>query len=175
MYKSAEFMAQFKSVGKEVQVFEHALVIKPEVIKLADGARIDDFARVEGGKGIALGKCVHICSFSSIFGGGSAEIGDYCSVTQGARLMTGTEQLTAVMTTAAPAELRNPKRGHIVMEPHSFIGVNAVVMPDIVIGEGAVVGAGAVVTKDVAPWQIVAGVPAKIIGERQRLNLDKLD
>ena len=174
MYKQAEFMARFKSVGSNVQIFEYALILKPEMIELADGVRIDDYARIEGGKGLFIGKYVHICSFASIYGGGSAEIGDYCGITQGARLITGTEQPTGAMTAAAPRELRDPKVGRIVMEAHSFVGANAVILPDIVIGEGAVVGAGAVVTKDVAPWTIVAGVPARPIGVRQRLDLDKL-
>jgi acetyltransferase-like isoleucine patch superfamily enzyme len=174
MYKSADFIACFKSVGKQVQIFEHALIIKPEVIELADGVRIDDYARIEGGKGLIIGKYVHICSFASIYGGGSAEISDYCGITQGARLITGTEQPTGVMTAAAPIELRDPKIGHIRMEAHSFIGANAVVLPDVIVGEGAVVGAGSVVTKDVPPWTIVAGVPAWSIGVRKPLDLEKL-
>ena len=44
-----------------------------------------------------------------------------------------------------------------------WIGVNAVVLPGVTIGEGAVVAAGAVVTKDVPPYSVVAGVPAKVI------------
>ena len=80
MYKSDEFMARFKSVGKNVQVFEHALILKPEMIELDDGVRIDDYSRVEGGKGLKIGKYFHICSFASIFGGGSADIGDYCGI-----------------------------------------------------------------------------------------------
>ncbi len=48
----------------------------------------------------------------------------------------------------------------------TWIGAQAVIMPDITIGTGAVVAAGAVVTKDVAPYMIVAGVPAKPLRER---------
>jgi acetyltransferase-like isoleucine patch superfamily enzyme len=46
-----------------------------------------------------------------------------------------------------------------------LIGASAVIF-DCTIGEGAVIGAGAVVTKDVAPYQVAAGVPAKVVGER---------
>jgi acetyltransferase-like isoleucine patch superfamily enzyme len=48
----------------------------------------------------------------------------------------------------------------------SWIGIGAVIMPGITIGRGAVVGANAVVTKDVADYEIVAGVPATVIGSR---------
>lgn len=172
VFKPKEFMSRFGQVGKNVQVFYYALILKPEMIELGDGVRIDDYARIEGGQGVKIGKYVHICSFASIYGGGQAEIGDYCGITQGARLITGTEQPAGVMTAAAPRHLRDPMIGRIVMEPQSFIGANAVVMPNITIGEGAVVGAGAVVTKDVPPWKIAAGVPARVIGQRKKLELE---
>lgn len=51
----------------------------------------------------------------------------------------------------------------MVIADYVWIGANAVIMPGVTIGEGAVVGAGAVVTKDVPPYTVVAGVPAKLI------------
>ena len=51
---------------------------------------------------------------------------------------------------------------------YAFIGARAIILPGRTIGEGAVVAAGAVVTHDVPPYNIVAGVPARPIGERQR-------
>lgn len=47
-----------------------------------------------------------------------------------------------------------------------WIGQNVIVMPGIRIGEGAIVGAGSVVTKDVAAWSIVVGVPARFLRSR---------
>jgi galactoside O-acetyltransferase len=56
--------------------------------------------------------------------------------------------------------------GRIVLGDDVWIGANAVLLPDVTVGRGAVVAAGAVVTRDVAPYEIVGGVPAKRIGER---------
>jgi acetyltransferase-like isoleucine patch superfamily enzyme len=53
------------------------------------------------------------------------------------------------------------------LERHCWIGMRALVLPGVRVGEGAVVGAGAVVTSDVAPYTIVAGIPAKVIRERR--------
>ena len=52
------------------------------------------------------------------------------------------------------------------IEDKVFINLGAMIMPGVIVGEGAVVAAGAIVTKDVEPWTMVAGVPAKKIGER---------
>ena len=48
-----------------------------------------------------------------------------------------------------------------------WIGIRSIIMPGVTIGNGAIVGAGAVVTKDVEPYKVVAGNPAKVIGERE--------
>ena len=57
----------------------------------------------------------------------------------------------------------NTKKGKIKIEKDAWLGTGSVILPDINIGEGAVVGSNSVVTKDVAPYTIVGGVPAKII------------
>ncbi|MBK7609142.1 MAG: hypothetical protein KA109_15705 [Saprospiraceae bacterium] len=51
----------------------------------------------------------------------------------------------------------------VIIKRNAWIGANATILPGLVIGENSVVAAGAVVTKDVPPNTIVAGVPAKII------------
>ena len=57
------------------------------------------------------------------------------------------------------------KVGKVVIQNKVWIGFNAIVLKGVTIGEGAIVGAGSVVTKDVPPFTIVAGNPAKIVRE----------
>lgn len=58
------------------------------------------------------------------------------------------------------------KGGPVTIEDHVWISSRATILPGVTIGRGAVVAAGAVVTKDVPSMAIVGGVPAKIIGQR---------
>jgi maltose O-acetyltransferase len=58
----------------------------------------------------------------------------------------------------------------VIINDKAWIGFNAILLKGVVIGEGAVVAAGSVVTKDVEPWTMVAGNPARVI---KRLTIDE--
>ena len=59
------------------------------------------------------------------------------------------------------------EKKQVVIGCDVWIGANSIVLPGVYVGEGAVVAAGSVVTKDVPPYSIVGGVPAKIISTRK--------
>lgn len=58
-------------------------------------------------------------------------------------------------------------RAPIVLEDYAWIATNSMILPGVTIGYAAVVGAGSVVTKDVLPFQVVAGNPARLVAERE--------
>ena len=58
----------------------------------------------------------------------------------------------------------------IVIDDNAWVASRAIILPGVVIGKAAVVGAGAVVTKDVEPWTVVGGNPAKFIKKRELKN-----
>ena len=62
-----------------------------------------------------------------------------------------------------------PVGGPVTIHDYAWISVRAIILPNVTIGEGAVVAAGAVVTKDVEAYTIVGGVPAKKIATRNKL------
>jgi len=85
------------------------------------------------------------------------KVGDHCSISAGVRLVTH-DGSTWVFTTELPSL---QKFGPIEIRNNCYIGVDAVILPGVTIGPNSIVGAGAVVTKDVPPDTIAAGVPAR--------------
>jgi len=65
-----------------------------------------------------------------------------------------------------PIREQGHHKGIIMIKTGAWIGANAVILPDVTIGKGAIVAAGAVVTKDVRDFEIVGGLPARKIGSR---------
>ena len=99
-------------------------------------------------------------------------IGNYCSIGPECVFMTGGEhRYDGVSTYPFRVKLglcdnESITRGPIVLEDDVWLGFRCTVMSGVTIGRGAVVAAGAVVTKDVPPYAIVGGVPAKVIKYR---------
>lgn len=62
------------------------------------------------------------------------------------------------------------KGSSVIVGPYAWVCCRSVILPGVSIGEGAIVASGAVVTKDVEPYTIVGGIPAKKIGMRERNN-----
>lgn len=99
-------------------------------------------------------------------------IGNYCSIGPECVFMTGGEHRYDGLSTypfrmkLGLTENESITRGPIILEDDVWLGFRSTIMSGVTIGKGAVVAAGAVVTKDVPPYAIVGGVPAKVIKYR---------
>jgi acetyltransferase-like isoleucine patch superfamily enzyme len=160
-----------KRCASSAKIFPLAKLCKPDQIEIGEMARIHDFVFMWGGLGIRIGNYNDIQPFVNIWGGGEAVLGDYISVGGGSQLLTATYDYNGYrMVDGLPSDHTNTLFGKLVIESDVYIGVNCTLMPNITIGEGAVVGGGSFVNKDVEPWSINVGSPAKKIGTRPRLK-----
>lgn len=89
---------------------------------------------------------------------GELQIGDHVDIASEVMIWTSQHDLHDPYFSAIEKSVR--------IEDYVFVGPRAIILPGVTIGRGAVVAAGAVVTKSVAPLAIVAGVPATEIGKR---------
>jgi acetyltransferase-like isoleucine patch superfamily enzyme len=163
---------EWSFIGEGARVFDPHLSIflKPENIFIGHHSRLDGMVKIEGGEAVTICSHVHISSFVHInVGGGRVRIGDYTAIASGASVFGGTNTLDGrSMSSAAPADMQVIERGFTDIGDFVMVGTCSVIMPGVTIGRYAVVGAGAVVTKDVPPYAIVAGVPARQIGDRRQ-------
>jgi acetyltransferase-like isoleucine patch superfamily enzyme len=125
-------------IGQKTAIFRKSYLQSLSRISIGDNCIIGFFCRLDGRGGLSIGNNVNISSYTI--------------------LETGSHDLSTFEARFKP----------IVICDHVWIGTRSTVLQGVEIGEGAVVAAGSVVTRNVAPYTVVAGVPAKKISDRPR-------
>lgn len=115
-------------------------------------------------KGVKIGQGTVIGYRSFLDGRAPLIIGDHVDVASEAMIYNSEHDIHS-------EDMRSTEEP-VVIEDYVFIGPRAIILPGVKVGKGAIIGAGAVVTKDVAPKTIAAGIPAKEIGLRKIKNLN---
>ncbi len=133
-------------------------------IKIGKGSTIHTGAKFYDPKNIAIGKDSIIGEGAVLDGRQKLSIGDHVAIASEVMIYNSEHNIESLDFTAIEAPVK--------IEDYVFIGPRAIILPSVTIGRGAIVAAGAVVTKDVPPYAVVGGVPAKIIGERRNKSLD---
>jgi len=126
---------------------------------LGDYSVVESFACINNAVGdVVIGDHTRVGLHNTIIG--PVRIGNHVNLAQGITI-------TALNHNFSDAEKRIDEQGvcttPVVLEDDIWIGANAVILPGVTIGQHSVVAAGAIVTKDVPPHSLVAGVPAKVI------------
>lgn len=156
---------QFRTIGANVVFEEGVLVFHPENILLGNNIYIGHNTILKGyyqnemriGDGSWIGQ---MCFFHSA---GGLSIGNNVGIGPCVKIITSEhEPLSGLPVLHSPV-----KFAKVIIESDSDIGVGAIILPGVTIGEGAIVGAGSVVTKDVPAFAVVAGVPARLIRFRK--------
>jgi len=139
-------------------------------VSLGNNVRIREFGWVQvtsqltnPGEGLVIGEGTYVGPHSVLGAGGGITIGQ--DVTLGACVQLLAENHAFTDPTAPVSEQGVTRRG-IVIEDGCWLGNNVIVLDGVRIGEGAVIGAGSVVTKDIPTGAVAAGNPAHVIRER---------
>jgi maltose O-acetyltransferase len=132
----------FEEVGRHVTIGDEVYFSGNKSIKCADNVGFGEGCRIYGGGGISIGQHVMIAPFTLL-------------------ITANHRYVSQFIKDSHHIELKP-----IVIKDDVWIGERAIILPGVSIGRGAIVGAGAVVTKDIPDFAVVAGNPAKVIKYR---------
>lgn len=132
-----------KKIGKNVDIMGGVIIMSPQKLVIGHDVLINAYSVIGAQRGITIGNYVMLGYHVNL-----ASVGH------------------SYTNPNLPIKLQGEYGAPITIEDDVWIGANATILPGVKIGKGAIVGANAVVTKNVNPYSIVGGIPAKHIKYR---------
>ena len=155
-------LEKFRALGTNVVFERGSMVFHPEQLALGNNIYIGHYAILKGyyKNLMTIGDDVWIGQQAFLHSAGGLTIGNNVGIGPGVIVTTSNHgDPVGGETRLAAALVTEP----VVIEDDVNIGVGAIILPGVRVGRGSRIGAGAVVTKDVAPGRVVAGVPARVL------------
>lgn len=160
-----------RSYGQDVFISANVEIRRPHLVQIGNHIAIDTgfYCTTEA----IVGDYIHIGPYVTIIGGADAaiEVSHFSNIAVGSRVICGSDEYlgAGLVGSTVPDEYRDRVIiTRVIFEMFVNVGANAVILPGIKLGEGSVVGACSLVTKDTEPWTVNMGVPAKPIKARPK-------
>lgn len=152
-------------LGEGVIIEDGVRVFHPENVEIGDGVYIGHETMLKGyyKNRLVIGDGSWIGQACFLHAAGGIQIGREVGLGPHVKILTSVHEEPARDTPIIRAPLHFAE---VVVEDAADIGVGSVLLPGVRIGEGAIIGAGSVVTRSVPPFHIAAGNPARILRER---------
>jgi acetyltransferase-like isoleucine patch superfamily enzyme len=170
-------ISKLKRCGENVIIGKTVRIRYPELVELGDNVIIDDFTYIS--TSLVIDSYVHIASGCKLIGGGDASIvfGSFSTLAPNVVLAAGSDDYKAgIATPLVGKEYKGSiDVGMIEIGRHSIVGANSVVLPNVMFGEGAALGALSLAKQNLSPWSLNAGVPSKKIKTRNKEEILKLE
>lgn len=149
------------SIGVALRMIAYKLVMSKN--SRGGGVRIAEYVTIKFPENITVGNNVSFNEYDWIDGNGGLEIGNYVSIGPHTSIVTFSHGHNDL---SIPIKMQKKELKKVTIEDNVWIGAGVTITCGVRIGTGSIIGAGSVVLKDVEPYSIVAGVPAKVIGKR---------
>lgn len=158
-------LEDFAELGENCVFEAGVLVFHPETIRLGANVYVGHNAMLKGyyRAQMSIGAGTWIGQQCFVHSAGGITIGANVGIGPAVRILTSTHTEAGRDTPILHAPLQFAP---VVIEDDADLGVGVIVLPGVTIGRGAQIGAGAVVTRDVPPYAVAAGVPARVVRMR---------
>ena len=177
-FMGQEVVSKLKKKGVGVKIYPCAKICSPERVEIGDHTRLCDYALIHPEQGqITIGRYCDFEPYSLIWGAGRMIIGEFVNFGPGMKIMGNSYEYRDGNIAVGTVEQTHGSiiNGDLVIEDHVYFGADVTVLAGVhKIGEGAFIGAQALVTHDLEPWGVYVGSPARKIGERPRCAKDKV-
>ena len=170
-------IADLKKCGKNVIIGKTVRIRYPELVEIGDNVIIDDFCYISTALKIASN--VHISSGCKIIGGKKTFVSfdRFSTLSPNVVIAAGSDDyLSGIATPMIPIEYKgNVEIGTVEINQHCIVGANSTILPNVVLSIGSSVGANSLVNSNLMSWMLYAGIPAKIIKERDMKEILRLE
>lgn len=158
----------FAKVGENVMISKFARFYGVEKISIGNNVRIDDFCILSGN--ISLGNFIHISAFCALYGANGIELHDFSGLSPRTTVFSASDDFSGayLIGPMISSDFRNVIGGKVQVGKFSQVGANCIILPNLIIGEGVSIGSMSLINKNLEPWGVYAGIPAKLIKERKR-------
>ena len=171
LHSPAYDTTQLLGCGEDVFVSANVEIRRPHLVRVGSHVAIDSGLYLT--TAAEIGDYTHLAPYLTIIGGAESAffMENFVTIGAGSRLICGSDRFLGDGFTSitVPEEFRDTVDiGVIRCARFAGIGTNVVIMPNVTIGEGSVVGACSLVTQDTEPWTVYVGVPARPVKVRPR-------
>ena len=158
--------------GVDVMISDKSEIIQPSLVNIGNHVSIDSWVYIS--TQATIGDYVHIAPHASIIGGKFAKIrmDNFSNISSGVKIIVVSDDFTkGMLNPIVPLKHRNLIGGTTWLRRFTAIGVNSVVMPNVDMAEGSVLGANSLLMENTEPWGIYVGSPARKIGIRDKTSI----
>ena len=160
----------FKKIGRNVLISRKTSIYSAENISIGDNVRIDDFTILSASGGsIDIKNHIHIAAFCNLIGKGGIVMDDYSGLSSRVSLYSATDDFSGnyLIGPIMEESCINVITGRIMLGKYCQVGTNSSIFPNVVLGEGAILGAHSFTKSNIQPWEIHAGSPARFLKKRK--------
>lgn len=158
----------FKSIGKGCLISRNARFYGAQNMTIGDYVRIDDFCILSGN--VTLGSYIHISAYVVLYGSHGIEVEDYAGISARSTVYSAMDDFSGnyMIGPMIPEEKTHVTGGKVTIKKYAQISAHCLIFPNLVIGEGVIVGACSMVKQSLREWGIYIGIPASFLKERSR-------